>query len=241
MKHQTTFATLALLAALVIPGQTTAQGAQQEGKPHHHKYRLIDLGTFGGPQGFINPTGNGDPYINNVGDTVANAQTAIPLPPDSNGVLCLPGTYVNHALRRHGHQITDLGALSPSDQNCSNALGINDRGEIAGQSENGVIDPLLGVIEARAVVWKDRKIIDLGTFGGNHSAAMFHQLNADSRVFMAEWEKTRLGNLGRTRYVRCLRECEGSGIRCVVHEFDPESDDRTGHHGSVSMGKRQDD
>ncbi len=58
MKHQTTFATLALLAALVIPGQTTAQGAQQEGKPHHHKYRLIDLGTFGGPQGFINPSGN---------------------------------------------------------------------------------------------------------------------------------------------------------------------------------------
>ncbi len=171
MKHQTTFTTLALLAAMAISGQTTAQEAQQEGKPHHHKYKLIDLGTFGGPQGFINPSGNGGPYFNNVGDTVATAQTAIPVSPDSNGFLCVPGPNVNHALRRHNRQITDLGALSPSDQNCSNGLGINDRGEIAGQSENGVIDPLLGVIEARAVVWNNGKIIDLGTFGGNQSAA----------------------------------------------------------------------
>src|SRR5262249_28724051 len=65
----------------------------------------------------------------------------------------------------------DLGALSPSDQNSSSAGGINDRGEIAGQSGNGVIDPLLGVIESRAVVWKAGKIFDLGTFGGNQSAA----------------------------------------------------------------------
>src|ERR1700687_4895149 len=136
MKHQTTFTTLALLAALAIPGQTTAQETQPDHRAHHHKYKLIDLGTFGGPQGFINPTGNGWPYINKVGDTVATAQTAISLSPDSNGFLCVPGPNVNHALRRHGRQITDLDALSPSDQNCSNALGINDKGETAGQSEN---------------------------------------------------------------------------------------------------------
>jgi probable HAF family extracellular repeat protein len=171
MKHRTFFTTLALLAALAIPGKTTAQDAQQASKPSHHKYKLIDLGTFGGPQGFINPSGNGAPYINNGGDAVGTAQTAVPLPPNSNGFLCVPGPNVNHALLRHSRQITDVGALSPSDQNCSNALGINDKGEIAGQSENGVIDPLLGLIEVRGVVWKSGKIIDLGTFGGNQSAA----------------------------------------------------------------------
>jgi probable HAF family extracellular repeat protein len=169
MKHHTLII-LALLAALALSCQTTAQETRRDGKPHHQKYQLIDLGTFGGPQGGINPFGNGAPYINNSEDAVAAAQTPIPLPPNA-GITCDPGPNVNHALRWHGGQITDLGALSPSDQNCSNALGINDRGEIAGLSENGVIDPLLGLTESRAVVWKDQKIFNLGTFGGNHSAA----------------------------------------------------------------------
>jgi len=167
MKHHT-FTTLALLAALALPGRTTAQETQHDGKPHHQKYQLINLGTFGGPQGGFNPSGNGAPYINNGGDAVATAQTPVTLSPNSP---CGPGPNVSHALRWHSGQITDLGALSPSDQNCSSPGGINDRGEIAGQSENGVIDPLIGVIESRAVVWKGGKIFDLGTFGGNQSAA----------------------------------------------------------------------
>jgi probable HAF family extracellular repeat protein len=166
MKHHT-FTTLALLVALALSGQTTAQETQQDRKPRHQKYQLIDLGTFGGPQGGFAPSGNGGPYINNGGDAVATAQTPIPLPPNSP---CLAPN-VSHALRWHSGQITDLGALSPSDQNCSSALGINGKGEIAGQSENGVIDPLLGVIESRAVMWRGGKIFDLGTFGGNHSNA----------------------------------------------------------------------
>ena len=178
MKHHP-FTTLALLAALALPGQTTAQGTQHDGKPRHQKYQLIDLGTFGGPQGIFNPFGNGAPYINNGGDAVAFAQTPIPLPPNS-GFACFSSPNVNHALLWHNGQVTDLGALSPSDQNCSNALGINDRGEIAGQSENGITDPLLGLIETRAVVWKGGKIFDLGTFGGNHSAAF--SINARGQV-----------------------------------------------------------
>jgi probable HAF family extracellular repeat protein len=66
--------------------------------------------------------------------------------------------------------MTDLGSLG-GDSNCSVAASINRRGEIAGSSENGAVDPALGLNELRAVLWKDGAIQDLGTLGGNHSMA----------------------------------------------------------------------
>ena len=64
--------------------------------------------------------------------------------------------------------MTDLGAL-PGADNCSVATSINAAGEIVGYSENGAVDPLTGIRQIRAVLWKDGEITDLGTFGGNHS------------------------------------------------------------------------
>jgi uncharacterized membrane protein len=57
--------------------------------------------------------------------------------------------------------ITDLGAL-PTNNN-SAAGSINARGWATGQSQTSVIDPVAGIPEFRAVLWKDGEPIDLGT------------------------------------------------------------------------------
>ena len=62
----------------------------------------------------------------------------------------------------------DLGSLG-GDAYCSDANSINESGDIQGVSENGLLDPLLGFNQVRAVVWKNGQIKDLGTLGGNDS------------------------------------------------------------------------
>jgi probable HAF family extracellular repeat protein len=159
--------TILLFAALVAPIRLAAQ--------EHTRYKLIDVNTLGGPNSFVNfqlP-----PSLNKRGAVVGSSQTIVPLPPHANGFLCAvpvpahPGPNVYHAFEWKTGLLIDLGALPPSEENCSNAVSINDRGEIVGGSENGLIDPQLGITEVRAVLWRNGEIEDLGTFGGNESAA----------------------------------------------------------------------
>ncbi len=115
--------------------------------------------------------GNGGPYINHRGVVVGRD-------PEYNSAYISPGLCLlsgakpeDHAFKHvHGKTI-DLGALEPAEENCSDALGINNRGEIAGLSSSSVVDPLLGMNESRAVIWKDGELLDLGTFGGNDASA----------------------------------------------------------------------
>ena len=173
MRRNTTFGPVAftVLTLMAFPVVQLAAQRAEEDKPSHQTYKLIDLGSFGGPQAFINPFGNGGPYINERGAVVGQAETTVPAPPEDLGFVCFPGPNVNHAFEWQHGKLTDMGALSPSENNCSDALGINARGGMGGVSTNGQIDPLLGIPEFRAVVWDNGRIINLGTFGGNESCA----------------------------------------------------------------------
>ena len=160
---------MTLIAFLTV---TTTLFAQ---KPQRHiTYNLVDIGTFGGPESYINAANAlGAPnQINRHGTAVGGAATAIPISPDSNFSFCggddglVP--FVTHAFKWQDGATTDLGAL-PGPDNCAVATSINAKGDIVGQSENGQVDALTGVRQARAVLWKDGKIRSLGTFGGNHS------------------------------------------------------------------------
>jgi len=158
--------------ALAVPLQLAAQ--EQQPNKQQPRYRLVDIGTFGGPESYINPPFSlGSPnQINRRGTAVGASATSIPTTSVSDPAICggIDGLvpFVNHAFEWQNGVITDLGSLS-GPGNCSVATAVNANGEAVGQSEISVIDPLFGFNELRAVVWQNGHITDLGTFGGAHS------------------------------------------------------------------------
>jgi probable HAF family extracellular repeat protein len=157
-----------LLAALAIPVRMAAQEQNGNRRHRHHRYRFVDMGTLGGPTSYSSAGGVGNLILNNRGTVAGYADTAAPDPYSPN---CFdPDCFLAHTFRWQDGGLTDLGALP--GVNSSAASGINARGWIAGYSENGVIDPLTGFPEARAVLWNDDQIIGLGTLGGYESTGI---------------------------------------------------------------------
>jgi probable HAF family extracellular repeat protein len=139
--------TVGLLVTSAIPVPAAAQ--------EHHHYKLIDLGTFGGPSSYVS---NGlDGIVNNSGTAVGVADTPTPDP------TCFVDCFVAHAFQsRNGGALVDLGAL-PSGGS-SQAFWISANGLIAGVSQIAEIDPSLpgGAPEFRAVLWRNGVHTDLG-------------------------------------------------------------------------------
>ena len=96
-----------LFAALAIPAQLTAQ--------QHHHYKLIDMGTFGGPVSSINiPVFGGN--LSRHGVAIGWSATSTPALSTSNFLVCggldhvVP--FITHAFQWNG-TVTDLGAFPP--------------------------------------------------------------------------------------------------------------------------------
>jgi probable HAF family extracellular repeat protein len=169
------FTAITLFAALAIPVHIVAQDKPEHNNKHYH-YQLIDMGTFGGPESYVNETIKAitaSRDINHQG-MVGGSDTPTPTTETSNFLVCggLSGLlpFVNHAFKGENGVVTDLGTL-PGADNCSVANGTNASGEIVGSSENGEIDPLTGFNQSRPVRWKDGQIADLGTLGGYEGTA----------------------------------------------------------------------
>jgi probable HAF family extracellular repeat protein len=159
-----------LFTILGLPVQLAAQETQDHHQHHHHHYKLVDNGTFGGPQsyvfdgyGFFAPK-----VLTNHGLLAGAADTS---EPDPFPNACFnPDCFVAHAFRtEEDGNLSDLGAL-PGD-GTSVPLGTSASGLIVGISENGQLDPLVpGFPVGRAVLWQDGGITDLGVIEGGYES-----------------------------------------------------------------------
>jgi probable HAF family extracellular repeat protein len=117
--------------------------------------RLADLGALPGnnSSGVFEVNGAG------VGAGISETGTIDPT----------TGYPAEHAVLFAGGTVTDLGTLAGGTE--SQALAINDRGQVAGFANNDVPDPtpidgLPFATQARAFLWEDGVMRDLGTLGG---------------------------------------------------------------------------
>jgi len=155
MKTKSLLSAAALFASLVITVPLAAQ---------HTRYKLIDLGTFGGQASYL---ANGfDGIQNHRGAVVGWADIAAA---DLDSTFCFNfDCFVSHAFQWEDGKLTDLGTLVTGWS--SAALWTNESGQVVGISENGMIDPLIGFPEFRAALWQNGGITDLGTLAGGYES-----------------------------------------------------------------------
>jgi probable HAF family extracellular repeat protein len=139
----------------------------------HHHYKLVDLGTFGGPQSYLNDAAglNSVVVLNNREELAGWADT--PLQDSNSPNSCFdPDCFTAHAFQWKNGVKSDLGVLPGGTSSQPNWISQN--GLIAGVADNGEIDPLVTAFpQHRAVLWQHGKITDLGVLpqGGYESVA----------------------------------------------------------------------
>ena len=153
-------------ASLVVP--SAASAARETPAP---QYQLIDVGTFGGAQAFLNGPAE---LITGNGAALGTADTTIPdadYPNFNPFVVGVADPNIAHAFSWRNGRLTDLGAL-PGD-NSSAVFEVNRHGVGTGLSELETYDPVTAYQVAHAVLFRNGRVKDLGTLpGGNQSQAI---------------------------------------------------------------------
>jgi probable HAF family extracellular repeat protein len=172
------------ITVIPAPAASPAVRTASDNMPKHHHYKLIDIGTFGGPQSYVNPgsgneTGNYAMVLNNAGAVAGSADTSTP---DPFPAFCFnEDCFVSHTFVWKNGAKKDLGALPGGASSAGQWISAN--GLVAGLSQNGETDPLIpGLPEVHATLWAHDRIIDLGALpeGGFESIAA--AVNSHSEV-----------------------------------------------------------
>lgn len=162
---------ISVLMLILFTCFVSAAWSQEQTQRKYHQYTLYDMGTFGGPDSSTSFFATSLSFKGAIGG--AQTPDHDPFDPICLGDPYFSGCYVMHAFQWNRGVLTDLGSLGKKgNSNNSFAAATNNLGLVAGYSENGSIDLVTGYPETRAVVWKNGKITNLGTFGGTQSSAM---------------------------------------------------------------------
>jgi probable HAF family extracellular repeat protein len=155
------------VVAFVSGAWATPAAGQQISAPQkqHLRYKLVDLGTFGGPVSVI-PFTQRD--LNKAGAVAGYAETPIPDPFAPN--CASPSCSVQHAFLWRDGVMTELLGFIPNLE--SGAQAINEAGIVVGEAQNGLTDPESGGGAVHAVLWNKGHLLDLGTLGGASSGAL---------------------------------------------------------------------
>ena len=162
--------------AAVVAGATvvvgTAPGAAGAGGPaqaaSRYPYTLVDPGTFGGPQNYLNLPAV--PLTPN-GMLLGSADTTTPdasYPNVNPFTIEFPDGNLAHAFEWQNGHLGDLGALPGN--NSSAVFEVNGSGVGVGASETTVTDPYTGWPAEHATMFTGGKVTDLGTLPAGYES-----------------------------------------------------------------------
>lgn len=150
--------------------------SQQTAPLHYPFYKVIDTGSFGGPNSHIHL---GAHVLSNVGVLTVSADLNENDPYSPDG--CFNGDCkTTHVAKWNRGELEDLGVIGAGPNSESN--WISENGYIAGDAQNGLTDPLVGFWELRGVVWKHDKLIEVGTLDGGYNSLAWAVNNAGEAV-----------------------------------------------------------
>src|SRR5262249_43577878 len=146
-------------ANLVFQG-TTSGAAPGTLTSKQHPYTLIDAGTFGGPQSFLDlpavPLTESGILLGSADTTIADDD----FPNFNPFMTSFPNAVLIHPFAWQNGTLTDLGALPGN--NSSAVFEVNGNGVGAGISETGGLDPITGWPAIDAVMFEGGQVVDLG-------------------------------------------------------------------------------
>lgn len=151
----------------ILPAARGQDAAGTSASTHSLRYRLVDVGTLGGPSTY-QPFGFADAFLTERALSARGTFAGFSATPNADPYdpLCFFDCFIDHAVEWRNGKLIDLGTIPGSTGASSAVTSIASGGLISGISENGHIDPLFGGPALHGVIWINGKVVDLGTLRG---------------------------------------------------------------------------